>query len=167
MWLLCVLPIFVILYAAIFGSLQRSAMFGKNATIVVALCTALLCIFGLYGILVRPADTDGTVASGRGIGLDFLLVPYAALALVILSVILLMFAHKILGRHEARSPRRETVRRKERSYGPKECGDRSMLHQDLRIPPASDELAKLRQSNLSDSLKKGLRNPSTSKEISR
>ena len=37
MWLLCVLPIFVILYGVISGSLQRSALFGKNATVAVAL----------------------------------------------------------------------------------------------------------------------------------
>lgn len=156
MWLLCALPIFAVVYAAIFASLQRSALFDRNATIAVSLCTTLLCMFGLYGIFVRPADTNETVAGERDTGLDFLLIPYAALALVILSVLLLSFAQKVLGRRDRRSPRLETFRRKERSHGPKECGDRPRSSQDLRRLRQSSELAKLRQGNPSDDLRKRL-----------
>jgi membrane protein implicated in regulation of membrane protease activity len=167
MWLLCALPIFVILYAAIFGSLQRSAMFGKNAAIAVALCAALLCVLGLYETFVRPGNAGETGASREDTGFAVLLIPYAALALAILAVLLLLFVRKVLAHHDGRNPHRKTFRRKERAHDPKECGGQSTSFQDLRIPRESDAQAKLRQSNLSDNFRKRLRDQSKSKETSK
>lgn len=167
MWLLCLLPISVILFAAILASLQRSAMFGKNTTIAVALCATLLCMFGLYETFVRPGNAGETDASREGTGFDFVLIPYVTLALAILAVLLLLFVQKVPGRRDAKHPCQETLWPKEGSYGGKERGDKSRPSQDLRRLRQSSELAKLRHSNLSDSFQKRLRNPSTSKETSK
>ncbi|MBN1360441.1 MAG: hypothetical protein JW993_07610 [Sedimentisphaerales bacterium] len=96
MWLSCALLLFMVLFVAISASIQRSGLFGGNTGAIVALCTALLCMLGLHQGFVSPANGKAAVADREGHGFDFLLLPYAALAVAILSVLLLQFVRKAL-----------------------------------------------------------------------
>jgi len=131
MWLLCVLPIFVILYAVILGSLQRSALFGKNATVAVAFSATFLCMLGLYETLAPGGNTNHTDTGGAATGFDFLLIPYAALALAILTILLLLFIRKVLGHDDGRKPHPDTFSRKKPPYGGKDPAMKSRSPQDL------------------------------------
>lgn len=131
MWLLCVLPIFVILYGVISGSLQRSALFGKNATVAVALSATFLCVLGLYETLAPQGNANQNDAGRRGTEFDFLLIPYAALALAILAMFLLLFIRKVLGHDDGRKPHPGTFSRKKTSYGGKNPAMESGAPQDL------------------------------------
>jgi len=150
MWLLCMLPIFVILYVVISHSLQRSALFGKNATIAVAFCATFLCVLGLYETLAPRGNTDQTDVGGGGTGFDFLLIPYAALALAILAMFLLLFIRKLLGHDDGRKPHPDTFSRKKTSYGGKNPAMKSRSPQDLRRLRQSSEPVRLGSGNRPD-----------------
>jgi hypothetical protein len=167
LFLLCAVPIFVILYVTISGSLQRSAMLGKNATIAVALCATFLCMLGLYEVLIPRRNTNQTDVGGRGIGFDFLLIPYAALALAILAVLLLLFVQKVLGHDDGTKPHRETFWRRETSCKGKNLVTKPRSSQDLRRLRKSSGLVGLGPGNELDNPRKRQGNPSQRKEMSK
>ena len=165
MFVLCALPIFVILFAAILASLQRSAMFGKNTTIAVALCATLLCMFGLYETFVRPGNANETDASREGAGFDFLLIPYVALALAILTMFLLLFIRKVLGHDDGRKPHPDTFSRNKTSYASKNPAMKSRSPQDLGRLRRSRGPVRLGPGNESDNPGKRQGNSSQIKEM--
>ena len=154
MWLLCMLPIFVILYVVISHSLQRSALFGKNATIAVAFCATFLCVLGLYETLAPRGNTDQTDVGGGGTGFDFLLIPCAALALAILTMFLLLFIRKVLGHYDGRKPHPDTFSRKKTLYGGTNSPMKSRSPQDLGRPRQSSGPVRLGSGNGLDHPKK-------------
>jgi len=166
MWLVGV-PIFIILFAAISASLQRWGMFERGPTILVALCTTLLCMFALFGTPVPAGDTPEAPAGDGTIGLDFLLAPYGALALAILSMFLLGFVCKFLGRRQMKHLRPEKGKRQKSSPKPTERIDRFTPLRDRRISHPSKSPFNIKQSISSDRSELKLRHASTSKEISK
>ena len=132
LFVLCAVPIFVILYVVISDSLQRSALFGKNATVAVAFCATFLCMLGLYETLASRGNTNQTDVGGGVTGFDFLLIPYAALALAILTMFLLLFIRKVLGHDDGRKPHPDTFSRKKTLYGGTNSPMKSRSPQDLR-----------------------------------
>jgi len=131
LFVLCAVPIFVILYVVISGSLQSSALFGKNATIAVALSATFLCMLGLYAMLVPQGNAHQTDVGRRGTEFDFLLIPYAALALAILTVLLLLFVRKVLGHDDGKKLHPDIFSRRKTSYGGKNLAKKSRYTQDL------------------------------------
>lgn len=95
---LCGALVFVILFVVIAKTLQKMAMFNKSTAIVVAVCTTLLCMVGLYRTFVQPSRDDGTVTQDMPPSLEFLLWPYTVLALAILGVLLVLFARGLMSR---------------------------------------------------------------------
>ena len=89
--------VFVIVLTTVYKTLQKTLFQGKTA-IVMALAVSVLCIVGMYQFLGTPGDSS----SGREIGdktnvtLNYILLPYVALAVAILLSQLLLFASKIL-----------------------------------------------------------------------
>jgi hypothetical protein len=65
MLVLCGLPIFVILFAVISTALKQTSLFGRNTAVVVALCTALLCMIGM-GRTFLPADVTKDISGRSG-----------------------------------------------------------------------------------------------------
>ncbi len=167
MWLLCVLPIFAILYVVISASLQRSALFGKNATIAVALSATFLCMLGLYEMLVPQGNVDQSDVGRRSTGFDFLLIPYAALALAILTMFLLLFIRKVLAHDDGRKPHPDTFLRKKTSYGGKNPAMKSRFPQDLGRLRQSSGPVRLGPGNELSNPTKRQGNPSQRKEMSK
>ena len=165
MWLLCVLPIFVILYVVISGSLQKSALFGKDATIAVAFCVTFLCVLGLYETLALRGNTNQTGVGRGGTGCEDLLVPYTALALAILTVLLLLFIRKVLGHDDGRKPYLDTFSRKRTSYGGKNLAMKSRSPQDLGRLRQSSGPVRLGPGNELDNPGKRQGNPPQKKEM--
>lgn len=98
---LCAVPIFVILFLAILSSIQQMGLFKRTGAVVMAVCVTLLCMIGLYQTFVQPAGTEAAAPNSPPRSLDFLLLPYAAMALAMLSVLLFLFVQRLIGRRES------------------------------------------------------------------
>jgi hypothetical protein len=104
--LLCLAAIFVILVITINKVLQETAFFKSAvASAVVAVCVSLLSIIGMVQLF---APGDGVNASSvdnldKSSGFDFILLPYIALGIAIIVILLLKF---ILGKTDRYSSRR-------------------------------------------------------------
>ena len=105
-----ILVIFVLLFAVIWNSLKRSSIFPENICLVIALCVSVLCIIGLFGLgktearlikgprtfLVKdaPPVPSAPAAEPNKKKINFILLPYAALAISILFALLLLMFQK-------------------------------------------------------------------------
>jgi hypothetical protein len=87
-FMLCAVPIFAILFVTISAALKAS-IFSQGARVTIAICVALLCIVGLSRMFTVP---ERGVVAGQNAdrGFDLLLLPYTALALAILFLLLLL-----------------------------------------------------------------------------
>ena len=93
---LCLAAIFVILFEITVKTLKEVSFFQKKTAVVVALCVSLLCIIGLYQSFFSINKTHGMSEKGdKNWVLHFLLLPYTALALAILFLLLLLFVLKV------------------------------------------------------------------------
>ncbi len=105
-----ILVIFVLLFAVIWNSLKRSSIFPENICFVIALCVSVLCIIGLFGlgktktrlikgptsslVKVAPPVPLTPAAEPNKKKINFILLPYAALAISILFALLLLMFQK-------------------------------------------------------------------------
>jgi|GEM_PF-1746247 len=110
--------ILAFLFVVIRKVLTEASFFKGATSVVVALCVSLLLVIALYRFLL-PASKGWELAgkSGRfGIGLDFILLPYAALAIAILLMSLLLFLNNIFRKRDRKRYYREFYRGAERAY---------------------------------------------------
>jgi hypothetical protein len=102
MSVVCVaVPIFVVLFVAILMVLRQSSMFDKPTAVVLAFCVAVLCLIGMFRVVVVP--TSGVVVDAANDSrplLNTILLPYAAMALALLLTLLYMLIAKVLGGRE-------------------------------------------------------------------
>ena len=92
---LAAVSIFTILFVTLSKTLKQIPMFDGRGTWVMALAVSLLCMFGLHQTFIEPA-AGGTAAAGRPQPwIELCLVPYTALALTILSVLLLLLLRRV------------------------------------------------------------------------
>jgi ABC-type uncharacterized transport system permease subunit len=117
MLVLCGLPVLVILFVAISTALKQAFLFGRNAS-VVALCTALLCMIGMSRTFL-PADAAKDISGRSGpMGVDFVLLPYAALGIaILLMLLLLMLSGRRTHRDKLHKAAKDIVRRSEPACG--------------------------------------------------
>ena len=89
--------VFVIVLTTVYKTLQKTLFQGKTA-IVMALAVSVLCIVGMYQFLGTPGDSSSGPEAGNkpNVTLNYILLPYVALAVAILLSQLLLFASKIL-----------------------------------------------------------------------
>jgi len=104
--------IFVILFVTILKVLKEASFFRENTAVIVALCVSLLSLIGLSHLV---AGGDGfqevTNNEGRTGGiLDFILLPYAALGIAILLLLLLRFIAKLFRSERVKRYSEETKR---------------------------------------------------------
>ncbi len=85
--------LFVILFIAILKTVKCMPLF-RESPVVTALVITALCIVALHEVLVAPLSQKHT--DGKKHDFLFILIPYAALAISILGILLFMFLHKIL-----------------------------------------------------------------------
>jgi succinate dehydrogenase hydrophobic anchor subunit len=85
------MAIFVMVLVVARNALKEMELFGECGSWVLAFCTAALSVLGLVRFLgpqEQDARAESTPAAPDGV-MDFLLLPYAALAIAILLVLLL------------------------------------------------------------------------------
>ena len=87
MFVLCAVAIFVILFAIILRTLRQMPFFYGSNPVPIAVCVTLLCILGLHQLFVQPAGTETAPADDARRSLDFLLLPYTAMALAMLVLL--------------------------------------------------------------------------------
>ena len=89
--------VFVIVLTTVHKTLQKTLFQGRT-TIVMALAVSVLCIVGMYQFLGTPGDSSSGPQTGNktNVTLNYILLPYVALAVAILLSQLLLFASKIL-----------------------------------------------------------------------
>lgn len=106
--LLCLIAFFTLLFVIILKSLRHASFFGRKTSVVLSLCVSILCIIGLCQLFVTDKVSDVSESS-REYSPDFnlILLPYEALAVVILLLPLLWFIVKIFysDKHKQRPKR--------------------------------------------------------------
>ena len=95
--------IFLILFLAILEVLKKHSLFSGATLHILAVCVSLLSVIGIFRIFVEaegPSDV-----SGKEDPFSFILLPYAAMGISILIILLIMFLRKTLGVRRERSER--------------------------------------------------------------
>lgn len=110
--------IFLLLFAIILKVLRENSIFSKMTTTIMALCMSLLCIIGLQHSLLPGSDSHKSSGNGRALltSFDLILLIYAALAIAIIFISLLMFLSKIFRKRKEQRYYREFNRGVERRY---------------------------------------------------
>ncbi len=93
--LLSGVAIFTILFVIIHKTLKQMSIFQGPTTVLVTICVSLLSVIGLSRFFVIADVACKTTANRHDITLDFTLLPYTALALAIILVLLLSFVNRI------------------------------------------------------------------------
>ncbi len=88
--------IWAILFVVILEVLKKALPFSDWATYVIAVCVSLLSVIGMHRMLAgAPSHSAGTDEKDP---FGFLLLPYAAMGISMLLVLLLMFLRRMLPR---------------------------------------------------------------------
>lgn len=89
--MLVLMAVFLIVLLVSFESLKKMSVFGQRTAFIVAVCVSLLSILGLVRFMETPKAAPQTAQNEPGvyINLDFILLPYAAMALAIILTLLL------------------------------------------------------------------------------
>jgi len=101
--------VFVIVLTTVHRTLQKTLFKGRTA-ILMALAVSTLCIVGMYQFLGGPvgASSSSNVENKTHVTLNYILLPYVALAVAILLSQLLLFASKILPSEESETIAKKT-----------------------------------------------------------
>jgi hypothetical protein len=111
MLVLSAVAVFAILFVTILKVLREAAFFKGRTSVLIALCVALLCIVGLSEFVVPNGLHGGPEPTVKTRGtLDYLLLPYVALAVAILVSHLLVFASKIAPGMRSEHPAQKSER---------------------------------------------------------
>lgn len=103
--------VFVIVLTTVHRTLQKTLFQGRTA-ILMALAVSALCIVGMYQLLGIPGGSSRDPQTGNqtNVTLNYILLPYVALAVAILLSQLLVFASKILPREKSDVTAKRTAR---------------------------------------------------------
>lgn len=104
-------------FVVILGVLKKACLFPRWVRYVLAVCTSLLSVIGMSRIFVGATGRSG--GAGRERLLEFLLLPYTAMGIAMLLVLLLPLLRKVVSarRRRASGPRASTRRRKVAARG--------------------------------------------------
>ena len=93
--------VFVVLFTVIHKVLKEHPLFGKGS-IIISVCASLLCMAGMQRMFAQGKGNEGSF--------DVILLPYAALGVSILFVLLLMLIGKLRKKGERQREERRTAR---------------------------------------------------------
>ena len=108
-FLLCVGAIWVIIFLTIWKVLKQT-LFKGNTAVIVALCVSLLSVISLSQLIAGGGgiqEVNNNEDRTGGI-LEFILIPYAALAVAILLLLLLRFIARLFRSEEVKRYSQET-----------------------------------------------------------
>ena len=100
MLLLSGMAILTILFVIIHRILKQMSIFQGPAAVIMAICVSLLSVIGLSRFFVITDVTCQTTANRRDITLDFILLPYTALALALILGLIFMLVNRISRNHK-------------------------------------------------------------------
>ena len=89
------IAMFVIVFVVARKALKEVPLFGDAGSWPVAFCTAVLAVMGLLRFLGSPDQSTRTERTPGGGIFDFIVLPYATLALALLLVLLLLALGKV------------------------------------------------------------------------
>ncbi len=112
MLLLSGVAIFTILFVIIHKTLKQMSIFQGPTTVLVAICVSLLSVIGLSRFFVIADVACKTTENRHDITLDFILLPYTALAFAIILVLLLSFVSRIFKNHRMNKSCKEISRKR-------------------------------------------------------
>ena len=110
--LLSGVAIFTILFVIIHKTLKQISIFQGPAVVIVAICVSLLSVIGLSRFFVITDVACKTTENRHDITLNFILLPYTALALAIILVLLLSFVSRIFKNHRMNKSCKEISHRR-------------------------------------------------------
>ncbi|MGD0572872.1 MAG: hypothetical protein ABSB11_07600 [Sedimentisphaerales bacterium] len=99
--------LFALLFIPILTAVRQIPLFGEGNAVFMAVVVTLLCILAMWVLLVPAAAPKQT--EGERDGFLFLLIPYAALAISILAILLVRFLMKASGIKKTGERPREKV----------------------------------------------------------
>ena len=99
--------IFTIIFVIIHKTLKQMSIFQSPTTVLVAICVSLLSVIGLSRFFVITDVACKTTANRHDITLDFILLPYTALAFAIILVLILSFVSRISKNHKMNKLRKD------------------------------------------------------------
>jgi len=99
---ICGIAIFVILFLVIHESLKKSQFFQERSVTAVAACVTVLCLVGMYQAFFPSGTGQGPSEDSGHPGTHPLLVPYTALGISILLMLLLMLLGKLVHSNKAK-----------------------------------------------------------------
>lgn len=112
MLLLFATVIFTIIFVIIHKALKQMSIFQGPAAVIVAICVSLLSVIGLSRFFVIADVACKTTENRRDITLDFIFLPYTALALAIVLGLLFWFVNRISRNHRMSKSCKEISRRR-------------------------------------------------------
>ncbi len=111
MLLLLGVIIFVILFVTILTVLKEISIFQRATAVIVAVCVSVLSIIGLARFFIVSEATCETTTNGCEMNVDFILLPYVALALTVMLVFLARHTSGMFRNHRENKPPREISHR--------------------------------------------------------
>jgi len=99
--------IFTIIFVIIHKTLKQMSIFQGPAAVIVAICVSLLSVMGLSRFFVIADVACKTTENRHDITLDFILLPYTALAFAIILVLILSFVSRISKNHKMNKLRKD------------------------------------------------------------
>ena len=133
-FVLCAVPVFVILFAIILRTLRHIPLFDGSNPVVLALCVTLLCMIGLHQVFVQPAAAEAAPANDARRSLDFLLLPYTAMALAMLLAFCLLLLHKVVRSQGYARVRAEIAKRRDHLAALRDLSKRALQDAMPRKP---------------------------------
>lgn len=108
--ILVLMAVFLIVLLVSFESLKKMSVFGQRTAFIIAICVSLLSILGLLRFMDTPKAAPQTAHNEPGfyINLDFILLPYVALALAIILTLLLRWFAGRYREHQTTSFEKDT-----------------------------------------------------------
>lgn len=96
--------VFLIVFVTTYQVLKKRRLFENPGAFVLAGCVALLSVLGLLPgpAASPPASPENRPATGHDVSVEFLLLPYAALAVTLVLMILLAWISRLFQQHRAR-----------------------------------------------------------------
>ena len=92
----------VMVFVVTLEALRFSAFSGKASRAVLAMCTACLSVLGMFRMLTPPQAWNNGNAAAGACELDFVSIPYVALAIAILAVLIARWLLRLFGSRAAR-----------------------------------------------------------------
>ena len=110
MLMISLMTIGVLIFISILRSLRESSFFASKTTVVIAVCITILCIVGMHEFLIAPWSQPEHKGVSPGHSGDenkepviaLYLLPYAALAVTILLLLIVLSIKRIIRRTRQR-----------------------------------------------------------------